>query len=90
MYTVLQDAQLDHLGRVLKKGRIWALNVGENFKLSSQVCLSLSFHRLSLRFRCPGAVFHCVSAVLAPPGAAFHGGSAEPGRRRAGKTSSRT
>ena len=72
MYTVLQDAQLDHLGRVLKKGRIWALNVGENFKLSSQVCLSLSFHRLStafplswrrlsLRFRCPCAAWRRLS-----------------------------
>eukprot|EP01052_Picozoa_sp_SAG31_P022532 SAG31_NODE_1795_length_7248_cov_682.054833_5_plen_1228_part_00 len=30
------DAQLEHLGRVLKRGHIWALNVGENFKISSQ------------------------------------------------------
>lgn len=32
----MQDAQLAHLSRVLQKGYIWALNVGENFKLSPQ------------------------------------------------------
>ena len=29
------DAQLEHLGRVLKSGSIWALNVGENFAIST-------------------------------------------------------
>lgn len=32
----MRDAQLAHLIRVLKKGYIWALNIGENFKLSAQ------------------------------------------------------
>lgn len=32
----MRDAQLAHLTRVLKKGHIWALNIGENFKLSAQ------------------------------------------------------
>ena len=32
----MRDAQLQHLAKVLKKGHIWALNVGENFKLSAQ------------------------------------------------------
>lgn len=31
----MRDAQLEHLTRVLKKGYIWALNIGENFKLSA-------------------------------------------------------
>ena len=30
----MHDAQLEHLMRVLKKGFIWALNIGENFKLT--------------------------------------------------------
>lgn len=30
----MRDEQLAHLSRVLEKGHIWALNVGENFKLS--------------------------------------------------------
>ena len=32
----MRDAQLAHLTRVLKKGSVWALNIGENFKLSAQ------------------------------------------------------
>lgn len=32
----MRDAQLEHLTRVLKKGYIWALNIGENFKLSAK------------------------------------------------------
>ena len=32
----MRDAQMAHLTRVLKKGHIWALNIGENFKLSAQ------------------------------------------------------
>jgi hypothetical protein len=31
------DAQLDRLIGVLKQGRIWAVNVGENFGISQQV-----------------------------------------------------
>lgn len=29
------DEQVDHLGRVLQKGYIWALNIGENFGIST-------------------------------------------------------
>ena len=28
------DPQLEHLARVLRNGRIWALNVGENFQIT--------------------------------------------------------
>lgn len=31
------DAQLERLAGVLRRGRIWALNVGENFRISRQV-----------------------------------------------------
>lgn len=31
------DAQLDRLVSVLRQGRIWAVNVGENFGVSRQV-----------------------------------------------------
>ena len=30
----MRDAQMAHLTRVLKKGHIWALNVGENFRIT--------------------------------------------------------
>ena len=54
----MRDAQLVHLIRVLKKGFIWALNIGENFKLSAQawntfaeelpsVATSMFFRRLT-------------------------------------------
>eukprot|EP01052_Picozoa_sp_SAG31_P071310 SAG31_NODE_30222_length_384_cov_0.550877_1_plen_54_part_10 len=29
------DEQVEHLGRVLQKGYIWALNIGENFAIST-------------------------------------------------------
>jgi|EP01049_Picozoa_sp_SAG25_P005126 hypothetical protein len=38
----MRDAQLEHLTRVLRKGHIWALNVGENFKLSAQAWRSFA------------------------------------------------
>lgn len=31
------DAQLDRLARVLRLGRIWAVNVGENFRTTQAV-----------------------------------------------------
>jgi hypothetical protein len=30
------DAQLEHVTRVLQKQRIWAINVGENFRISGK------------------------------------------------------
>jgi hypothetical protein len=38
----MHDAQLEHLSRVLKQGRIWALNVGENFKLSAEAWIKFA------------------------------------------------